>query len=74
MITLTPRPTLVENSTTVLPSPLLSPPEVFKMIEKTNLNDDDYLTMFDDGRLVFVDQNDSQQVITKTFLEQFVLV
>ena len=69
MITLTPRPTLVENSTTVLPSPLLSPPEVFKMIEKTNLNDDDYLTMFDDGRLVFVDQNDSQQVITKTFLE-----
>ena len=68
------RPTLVENSTTVLPSPLLSPPEVFKMIEKTNLNDDDYLTMFDDGRLVFVDQNDSQQVITKTFLEQFVLV
>ena len=74
MITLTPRPTLVENSTTVLPSPLLSPPEVFKMIEKTNLNDDDYLTMFDDGRLVFVDQNDTQQVITKTFLEQFVLV
>ena len=65
---------MVENSTTVLPSPLLSPPEVFKMIEKTNLNDDDYLTMFDDGRLVFVDQNDSQQVITKTFLEQFVLV
>ena len=60
---------MVENSTTVLPSPLLSPPEVFKMIEKTNLNDDDYLTMFDDGRLVFVDQNDSQQVITKTFLE-----
>ena len=44
------------------------------MIEKTNLNDDDYLTMFDDGRLVFVDQNDTQQVITKTFLEQFVLV
>ena len=74
MITLMLRPTLVENSTTVLPSPLLSPPEVFKMIEKTNLNDDDYLTMFDDGRLVFVDQNDSQQVITKTFLEQFVLV
>ena len=69
MITLTPRPTLVENSTTVLPSPLLSPPEVFKMIEKTNLNDDDYLTMFDDGRIVFVDQNDTQQVITKTFLE-----
>ena len=65
---------MVENSTTVLPSPLLSPPEVFKMIEKTNLNDDDYLTMFDDGRLVFVDQNDTQQVITKTFLEQFVLV
>ena len=60
---------MVENSTTVLPSPLLSPPEVFKMIEKTNLNDDDYLTMFDDGRIVFVDQNDTQQVITKTFLE-----
>ena len=59
------RPTLVENSTTVLPSPLLSPPEVSKMIKKmieSQYNyDDGYPTMFDDGRLVFVDQNDTQQ-------------
>ena len=60
---------------------MLSPPEVSKMIKKmieSRYNyDDDYPTIFDDGRLVFVDQkfwqNDTQQVITKTFLEQFFL-